>query len=349
MRCALPQSWSGNACTGTANTYNWNQANALPATSGYANHSDWRLPNVRELLTLVDWSSANGIDTGIFQGGEGHRNFWTATAAVGSGDGPWDVIFDTFKGADPYNQAGDGSSVRLVRGGRSTALLRSDRPDTDYVDNGNGTITHAASGLVWQKCPAGQTWSGTACAGEASQLSWNAAQALTSTLAGKRDWRLPTMEELLTLVDYSRSAPAINGTLFPGTPAGYFWTSTPYANAPNDYIHVVDFDRGQSGATYFQQATDPYTRLVRESRAELYLAADCVFRWLEAQYPAYLPAGGATTGRLDPYYYRYYPASNAYLGLSAIDNHLYYIGAASGDQLSDQGAFAAHHGNSGCI
>lgn len=350
MRCSLPQTWDGHTCVGMANTYSWNQANSLPATSHFANKADWRLPNVRELLTLQDWSSSSSMDAVLYQSVEEHRNYWTSTPGVGAGDGPWDANFSTFQGADPYNQAGDFSSVRLVRGGAdASALLRIDRPDADYTDNGNGTVTHAASGLIWQKCLAGQTWNGNACEGAASLLSWAEASNVTSTLAGKRDWRLPTVEELLTLVDYTRTAPAINDTIFPGTPATYFWTSSASASAPDDYINVVSFERGHSGTSYFRHATGPYTRLVRETRAELYLAADCVFRSLEIQYPEYLSPSGVASGRLSPYYYRYYPDSNAYVGLSITDNHLYYIGSASSGQLADLGLFSVHHGNSGCI
>ncbi len=349
MRCALPQTWNGSVCTGSVGAYTWSQANAASTAIRFAGADDWRLPNVRELLTLVNWSDASiAIDANAFQGLADHMNFWTSTTAAASGSGPWDVNFAAFAGADNYNQPNDGSDVRLVRGS-TTALLRADRPDADYVDNGNGTVTHAASGLIWQKCLAGQTWDGNACTGSAIPYRWDDARALTSHLAGKHDWRLPTVEELLTLVDYTRTAPAINTTLFPGTPAAYFWSSTPTPSMPEEYIRVIDFGQGISGTSYFRQATEPYVRLVREVNADLFLAADCVFAWLESVYPEHLPATGAATDRLAPYYFRHYPGSGAYLGISTTDHHLYYLGPAFGGQLTDLGAFSAHHGNSGCI
>ncbi|MFF3501066.1 DUF1566 domain-containing protein [Streptomyces sp. NPDC003247] len=42
-------------------------------------------------------------------------------------------------------------------------------------------------------------------------------------------WHLPTRIELMSLVDTTRSGPAIDTSAFPGTPAQYFWTSTPWA------------------------------------------------------------------------------------------------------------------------
>jgi hypothetical protein len=45
--------------------------------------------------------------------------------------------------------------------------------------------------------------------------------------AGSNKWRLPTVEELSELVDYTRDDPAINKDIFPDTKNYYYWTSTP--------------------------------------------------------------------------------------------------------------------------
>ena len=59
MRCAMGQKWDGSDCLGAAGGYNWTDANALTGTTKFAGQSDWRLPNVRELATIVDRTSSN--------------------------------------------------------------------------------------------------------------------------------------------------------------------------------------------------------------------------------------------------------------------------------------------------
>ena len=57
---------------------------------------------------------------------------------------------------------------------------------------------------------------------------WATAKQLCADLVirGFDGWRLPTRVELVSLVDFARTSPAIDGDAFPGT-AGNFWTSSP--------------------------------------------------------------------------------------------------------------------------
>jgi len=80
-----------------------------------------------------------------------------------------------------------------------------------YIDNGKGgllneIITDTKTGLMWQKetAPRTYTWQ------EAVEYCKNL------TLAGYDDWRLPTIEELFSIVDYERFRPAIDPVLCAG-------------------------------------------------------------------------------------------------------------------------------------
>jgi len=263
MRCSMGQTWDGvnSTCTGTASTYTFDQANALTGTVTFAGQSDWRLPNIRELQTIVDRSGHNpAIDPTAFPATSA-SSFWSASANAGSSGMPWLVFF--YDGYAYNNVKGYGGQVRLVRAGQSFGLLDVARPSTDYVDQGDGTALHTPSRLIWQRCAVGQSWTGTTCSGTPSTLTWDAAKVLTSSFAGQTDWRLPTEEELLSLVDYSKSSPAINSSLFPATSASFFWSAS--AGAGNsDGAWDVGFGSGSAGSS--SKGFDGQVRLVRDGQ-----------------------------------------------------------------------------------
>ena len=115
--------------------------------------------------------------------------------------------------------------------GTALANTRVRQPQTDYTVHGNGTVTHHKTGLMWKVCAEGQTWSAGACSGTASTLAWSDAltAAKDSSFVGYADWRLPNKKELESLAETCGHSPAINKTVFPGTPSASFWTSTSYA------------------------------------------------------------------------------------------------------------------------
>jgi len=78
-----------------------------------------------------------------------------------------------------------------------------------YTDNGDGTVTDPTTGLQWMRCSMGQTWDGvnSTCTGTASTYTFDQANALTGTVtfAGQSDWRVPTIQELQTILVLSVS------------------------------------------------------------------------------------------------------------------------------------------------
>ncbi|MBA5248111.1 MAG: DUF1566 domain-containing protein [Gammaproteobacteria bacterium] len=112
--------------------------------------------------------------------------------------------------------------------------VKDDWQNNRYIDNGDGTILDKFTKLIWKQCAEGL--SGDDCAtGGAIAANWQQAlqQANSSIFAGKLDWRLPNLKELLSLVRLNCSSPAINEALFPNTggdyllfssPSGYFWS-----------------------------------------------------------------------------------------------------------------------------
>ncbi len=95
-----------------------------------------------------------------------------------------------------------------------------DRPNpTDYDTSVAGMVVDKATGRTWERA-----------ANTAMFTQGNAfAYCVANRLGGFTNWRLPTVTELLSIVDITVANPAINSTVFPSTPSTYFWTSTSVA------------------------------------------------------------------------------------------------------------------------
>ena len=129
-----------------------------------------------------------------------------------------------------------------------------------FISHANGTVTDTQTQLMWKQCMEGQR--GTRCFGQAEVLPWDRAlqtaySASQAHFAGYGDWRLPTVEELLSVVDKQCREPAINLSIFPATPASSLWSGN--QSDPNAWS--VDFGAGRPFQSF--KAGGKYVRLVR--------------------------------------------------------------------------------------
>ncbi len=119
-------------------------------------------------------------------------------------------------------------------------------PTTDFSVNGDSTVVHIVTGLMWKRCTEGL--SGSTCdSGAATHLKWSDALSLArnSNFAGYTDWRLPNKREMESLVDDHCYGPAINDAAFPRTPGDCAWTSTTLVADPA-MAWCVAFDQGDT-------------------------------------------------------------------------------------------------------
>jgi hypothetical protein len=136
-----------------------------------------------------------------------------------------------------------------------------------FTNNGNGTVTDNKTGLMWQKCSAGQN-NDTACSGNASTYIWNDALSYCEglSLGGKSDWRLPNIKELESLTDDTRYNPAIDTAFFPNAIAFHYWSSTTSAYYPSAAWYV-SFYYGYVG--YYDKYFSMYVRCARGGQSGL--------------------------------------------------------------------------------
>jgi hypothetical protein len=136
--------------------------------------------------------------------------------------------------------------------GATCALLVSqvaaDAPAGHFEIDGE-VVNDTKTKLTWQSKPSEQRLSAAAAASYCSKLNVHGS-----------GWRLPSIKELHTLVDETRTLPAIDVGVFPGTPPTFFWTASRVASF-NQYLWAVNFSEGTDA--WFTEETLYFVRCVR--------------------------------------------------------------------------------------
>ncbi|MEI6745588.1 MAG: DUF1566 domain-containing protein [Methylococcaceae bacterium] len=110
---------SGTDCSGgSATTYTWQlalqQAQTINNGGGFAGYSDWRVPNVKELVSITEKQCTEpAINLTVFPNTPSNW-FWSSSPTASHSDGAWYVT--TTDGYSSYYGKSYSSNVRLVRG-----------------------------------------------------------------------------------------------------------------------------------------------------------------------------------------------------------------------------------------
>ncbi|WP_446011039.1 Lcl domain-containing protein [Candidatus Electrothrix sp.] len=91
-RCAYGQAWddSSQSCTGTIENLIWNDALVGIDNIEYAGFSDWRMPNMKELASIILFGCSPAINEDFFSVIEGtNQNVWTSQADARVPENSW--------------------------------------------------------------------------------------------------------------------------------------------------------------------------------------------------------------------------------------------------------------------
>jgi hypothetical protein len=268
-------------------------ADTLNAQS-YGGYSDWRLPRMKELYSLMDFRgtdpsgpAASGavpfIDTNYFAFGYGDTSageriidaqFWSSNAYVGTVFGGQQATFGLNLADGRIKGYPSGSSgpiaklnyVYFVRG-------NTEYGENDLTENGDGTITDNATGLMWSKgdSSVGMDWE--------DALAW-VEQKNGEGYLGHDDWRLPNAKEMQSIVDYTR-APDATGSA---------------AIDPVFHITVITNEGGQADYPWFWTSTT-HVRSDGTGSAAVYI---CFGRAVGYMRGSWMDVHGAGAQRSDP-------------------------------------------------
>ena len=212
----------------------------------YGGFSDWRLPTMKELLSIVDYGKKDPSINILYFPRTMSKNLWSSI--TDSTDFAKGVNFYT--GNDSSYEKSSQSYIRAVRGGQCRSF------DNLFINNGE-TVTDLVTGLMWQKESTGVN------------MKWQSAMLYCKSLSisGYNDWRLPSLKELLSIADDTKNYPSINKNFFYGNLFEMYWSSTSYSHE-YEKAWNVPFEHG--GIYQSQKSTSSYVRGVRGGQSKIF-------------------------------------------------------------------------------
>ncbi len=190
--------WQQTPDTGN---YSWNEAQAYCESLSLGGSDTWRMPSLKELFSISNFSTGwpyldlTYFDLTTTETISKDEQYWASNYYVGkTAEGQYDAAFGVnhatghIKAYPALVTGRMGKRIRCVSGAEYGI--------NQFVDNGDGTISDDATGLMWSQ------------ADSAEGMDWETALAYAQTqneanYLGYSDWRLPNVKELQSIADYS--------------------------------------------------------------------------------------------------------------------------------------------------
>jgi len=209
----------------------------------FNNFNNWRLPNINELTTLLYYSDPLNnylnsfyFDTTYFTNG-GNDKFWSSTININidSEDKHWIVNFNNDNGESSSSiDETDFIGIRCVRDIDSANY---DFTNSFIRDNNNQIIIDTKTSLIWQDTI---TFPLSVWSNAIRSDVYEGCESLS--LGGYSNWRLPNINELKSIIDYSQRDPNIN-SIFVNNLNVKTWSST--TNSNESHAWYIDFLNGE--------------------------------------------------------------------------------------------------------
>ncbi len=229
---------------------NYKAAEAACESLSLSGYDDWRMPTIKELISIADFSGY--IDEDAVVGERPEKPY----------------IFDEFDIEVPELDSLSGTHFNAMMGQTWSSTFRPDKDNSvyffnfldghlksqsstnedsplmyrcvrgneyginDFIKNGNGTVTDKATGLMWQQ------------ANDGNQYTWSKALEYCESLdlAGFGDWRLPDVKQLHSILDYTNKDDTIDTSVFNQTvnddTGPFFWTGTNDEEVPIYAVYI---------------------------------------------------------------------------------------------------------------
>lgn len=248
MASAVDLKWTDSLTTANAGTWCGQKA------------GDWRMPNINELFSLVNFGESNGVNW--LNSANGHFsniaavNYWSSSSrASGAVNAKWYVTLITGKiwssgsindtnwllpvrgttnGLASIPQTGESQTAPLdpAPTGSDGNLMKGATWPTPRFTVGSGAtancITDNLTGLTWLR-------DGDLANGGGVVLKWESAIQIASTgsWCGYNDWRLPNIREIMSLINYSQQYTTwLIDAGFANLDTTTYWSSTTMPSNP---------------------------------------------------------------------------------------------------------------------
>ena len=221
----------------------------------YGGYTDWRLPTAYESRTILNYNSSNLCYSSFVCNSS---YYWTGSRNSRSTARRYyiNLNYGGSLGATAFGSY----FVRCVRGQLN--------PPSYLAANGSKIVKDASTGLVWQRD--GST---------AGAITWENSLSYCENLdlAGKTDWRLPNVMELISIADFNNASLAVSSQFTNMHGNSYYWTSTTAPNAAqalsNKAMAVAFSNMGTGYASigvdaFLKTSTTTYTLCVRDGSAD---------------------------------------------------------------------------------